>query len=84
MVLYSSYESTEGTGITECALLDLLEDAGEIRINGVRTVVVCVTEVFNIFGEVTEQEDVVLSDFTGDFNLLLLAKTPKMKRLNLR
>jgi len=30
-------------------------------------------EIFDIFGEVAEEEDVVLSDFTGDFNLILLA-----------
>jgi hypothetical protein len=30
----------------------------------------CVAEVFNIFSEVTKEEDIVLPDFAGDFNLL--------------
>jgi hypothetical protein len=30
-----------------------------------------VTEIFNVFGEVTKEEDVVLSNFTSDFNLYL-------------
>lgn len=28
------------------------------------------TEIFDVFGEVTEEEDVVLADFTSDFNLI--------------
>jgi hypothetical protein len=29
-----------------------------------------VAEVFDVFSEVTKEEDVVLADFAGDFNLL--------------
>lgn len=34
-----------------------------------RTVGVSVTEVLDVFGERTEEEDVLLSDFAGDFDL---------------
>jgi hypothetical protein len=35
----------------------------------VRAVSVRVTKVFDVFGEVAKEEDVVFSDFTSDFNL---------------
>jgi hypothetical protein len=35
---------------------------------------VSVAEIFDIFGEVAKEEDVVLANFTGDFNLLELAR----------
>jgi hypothetical protein len=28
------------------------------------------TEILNVFGEVTEEEDVVLANLTSDFNLI--------------
>lgn len=34
-----------------------------------RAVRVCVAEILNILSEVAEEEDVVLADFAGDFNL---------------
>jgi hypothetical protein len=38
-----------------------------------------VTEVFNVLGEVTEEEDVILTDFTGNFNLLKSARSTEQE-----
>ena len=50
MVLDRTNESTEWRWVTECAFLDLVEDFGEIWVDGVRAVSVSVAEVFDIFG----------------------------------
>jgi hypothetical protein len=70
MVLNRADEGRESTCITEGALLDFFEDSGEIRVEGVRAVVMGMTEILNVFSEVTEEEDVVLANFTSDFNLI--------------
>lgn len=74
VVFDGSDESTECTSVTESAFLDLLEDGAEVWVESVRAVVVCVAEILDIFGQVTEEEDVVLSDFTSDFNLHMSAR----------
>lgn len=33
------------------------------------SVVVCVAKILNILSQITEEEDVVLANFTGDFDL---------------
>jgi hypothetical protein len=70
MVFDCADESGEGARIPEGVLLDFLEDFGEIWVQCMRTVGMCVAEVFNIFSEVTKEEDIVLPNFAGDFNLL--------------
>lgn len=55
--------------VAESALLDLGEDLGEVWVDVVRAVGVRVTEIFNVLGEVAEEEDVVLANLAGDFNL---------------
>jgi hypothetical protein len=34
-----------------------------------RAISMSVAEIFDIFGEVAKEEDIVLSDFSSDFNL---------------
>ncbi len=65
-------ESRESPRITESTLLDFLEDLGEIGIKVVRAVGVCVAEIFNVLGQIAKEEDIVLANFSGDFNLLKL------------
>jgi len=48
---------------------DRVEDLLEVRVDGVGAVGVRVAEVFDIFGEVAEEEDVGFADFAGDFDL---------------
>lgn len=38
-----------------------------------RAVVVSMAKILNILGKVTEEEDVILANFTGDFDLELSA-----------
>lgn len=61
--------ASEVLGFTKSALFDLLEDLGEIGIDGVRAIIVGVAEIFNILGKIAEEEDVVLSNLTRNFNL---------------
>ena len=70
MVLNGPNESAESTGVAECALLDLLKDLREVWIKIVRAIVVSVAEILNILCQVAEQEDVVLTNLTRDFNLI--------------
>lgn len=51
------------------AFFDFVEDLVEAGVNGVGAVVVGVAEVFDVFREVAEEEDIVLANFAGDFNL---------------
>lgn len=60
---------TERVGITECVGFDGLEDLGKILIESVRSVVVGMSEVFNILCQVTKKEDVVLANLTSDLDL---------------
>lgn len=48
---------------------DEVEDRFEVCVQGVRSVGVCVAQVFDVFGEVAEEEDVLLADFAGYFDL---------------
>ena len=48
---------------------DGVEDASEVRVEGEGAVGVGVAEVFDVFGEVAEEEDVVRGDFAGYFDL---------------
>jgi hypothetical protein len=77
-------QGTERACVAEGAGLDRLEDFEEVWVEGVGAVVVGVAEVFDVFGEVPEEEDVVLSDLAGDFDLLLLVQFRTRKEPNLR
>lgn len=46
-----------------------LEDLLKVRINSVRTVVMVVSKILNVFGEIAEEENVRLAYLTSDFNL---------------
>lgn len=65
-------ESREGASITKLALVDGVEDVGKVRVKLILLVEVGVAELLDVFGEVTEKEDVLLADLTGDFNLKCL------------
>jgi len=55
---------------TECTITDGLEDTLELGVNfKTRAILVSVTQVLNILGQITKEEDVVLADFASDFNL---------------
>jgi hypothetical protein len=48
---------------------DEVEDGFQVCVERVRGVGVCVAEVFDVFGQVAEEEDVLLADFAGYFDL---------------
>lgn len=54
------------------AFFNLLEHLVEIRVDSVGTVGVRVAEVFDIFRQIAEEEDVAFADFASNFNLMLL------------
>lgn len=64
----------EVVGLTEGALLDGLEHLDEVGVDGVSAVGVVVANVLDVLGKVTEQEDVLLADFAGDFDLWRVSK----------
>lgn len=68
----------------KCALFNLVEDFVEIRINNLGAILMCVAQVFNVFGEIAEEENVAFADLSGDFNLLLLGSDYREIRLDLR
>ena len=55
--------------IAECALLDRLEHALEHGVEVEFGVEVSVSQIFDVFGQVAEEEDVVLADFARDFDV---------------
>jgi hypothetical protein len=70
MLFDSGDESRESACVTKSTFLDFIKDLGEIRVEDMWTVGVGVAEIFDVFGEIAEEEDVVLADFACDFNLL--------------
>ena len=54
---------------SERALLNLLKHTREVGVDRVRAIGMCVAEIVNILGKVSEEEDVVLANLTSDFNL---------------
>lgn len=62
-------EGGEGARVAEGARVDGIEDLGEGRLQLVVVVEVGMAEVFDVFGEVAEEEDVLLADLAGDFDL---------------
>jgi len=84
MVFDGASQSTERASVAEGASLDCLEDFEEVWIESVGAVVVCVAEVFDIFSEVTEEEYVIFSNLTGNFDLILLVQFRNRKEADLR
>ena len=62
-------ESGEAARVAKRVGFDGVEDAGEVGVEGEGAVGVGVAEVFDVFGEVAEEEDVVGGDFAGYFDL---------------
>lgn len=62
-------ECRECTLVAESALLDGLEDVLQIRVDLVLSVKVGVAKVFDIFSQVTEQEDVLIAGLAGNLDL---------------
>jgi hypothetical protein len=79
MIFNRGNESGESTSVTKGALLDFFENVGEIRVQRMCAVGVSMAEVLDIFGKVTKEKDVVLTDFTSDFNLDMLTN-PRSSR----
>lgn len=69
MVFHSLDQSRKVVGRSEGVGADVVENRGEVRVKRGRGVVVCVPEVVDVFGEVAEEEDVLLADFAGYFDL---------------
>lgn len=55
--------------VAEHIVLDSVKDALELRVQLEVAVEVSVAELFDILGEIAEEEDVLLADFAGDFDL---------------
>ena len=62
-------QRSEAAGVTELAASDGIEDLGQIGVESERAVIMGVTQVFNIFRQVSEKKDVRVPDFPSDFNL---------------
>lgn len=71
VVADSRNHGTKVVRSTKCALLDLLKHGIQVRVDSVRAVGVCVTKILHILSEISEQEDVVLSNFASDLDLLI-------------
>jgi len=69
VILDSVDQCGEGTCVTEHTTFDGVEDLEEVGVECVCAVGMGVTKIFDVFGEVAEEEDVVFADFAGNFNL---------------
>lgn len=72
MVFDGTNECTELADISECVLLDALENFDEIFVEFVVSVVVGMTEIFDIFRKVSKQEDVVFANLTRNLDLIVV------------
>ena len=62
-------QGAEAVRVAEPTALDGVKDFGEVRVEFEVAVGVGVAEVFDVLGEVTEEEDVGLADFAGDLDV---------------
>ena len=69
MVCHAVDKGRESTLVAKHAAADNLKDLGKICVNAVLPKAVRMPQVFHIFGQVAKEEDVALTDLTGDFNL---------------
>ena len=74
-------ESGEATCVAEFVSFDGVEDFGEVGIELEFAIVMRVTEVFDVFCEVAEEEDVRFADFTGDFDLVEFSRVSYRERV---
>lgn len=61
----------EGARVAELAALDRIEDLLEVRVELELGVQVVVAVILDVLSQGTEEEDVLLADFTGDLNFVL-------------
>lgn len=69
MVFDGVDKSGKGALVAKSARVDGFKDSLEFGVELMFAVVVVVTEVFNVFGEVAEEENVLVAGFTSDLNL---------------
>ena len=62
-------ECCEAAGVAETPAFDGLEHLFQVRVEGEGAEVMSVAEVFDVFREVAEKENIRVADFAGDFNL---------------
>jgi hypothetical protein len=62
-------QSTELTSIAECTIADGVEDPFQLRIDLEAAVEVSVTKILDVFGEVAEEEDIILADLSCNFDV---------------
>ncbi len=62
-------ECGEGTGLPESTLFNLIKDLGKGFVEMVIAIDVAVAQIVDVFGEVAEEENVLLADFARDFDL---------------
>ena len=62
-------EGGEAVGFAKGVAFDGVEDFSEVGVDGEGAVIVGVAEVFDVFGEVAEEEDVGFANFASDFDL---------------
>ena len=63
-------ESGEWSLVAERATLNGVEDLLQLRVDLVLAVEVRVAEIFNVLGQISEKEDVLVACLTRDFNLI--------------
>lgn len=71
-------QRTEAGGVPEGVGFDGVEDAGEVGVELEVAVVVRVAQVFDVFGEVAEEEDVGFADFARYFDLDIITLVTSM------
>jgi hypothetical protein len=59
--------------VAEHVIFDRVEDTLQLWVQLEAPVEVSVAKVLDVFGEIAEEEDVLLADFAGDFDLSVLA-----------
>lgn len=62
-------EGRKGRLVAKHALLDGVKHLFQFRVEFVFAVIVGVAEVFDVFGQVAKEEDVLVAGFTRDFDL---------------
>lgn len=66
-------EGAELSGVAEGAVADGVEDTLELGVELEAAVEVVVAEIFDIFGQVAKEEDVIFADFPRDLNICAVA-----------
>ena len=69
VIEYRATKGGEATCVAEHVGFDGVEHFHEIGIRSEVAIVVSMTEIFDVFGEVAKEEDVLFADFSSDFDL---------------